>query len=220
MSYHQDGYTIQPGMLSPAEREATIAAALALGDDPVHPQPLYMPHRTSEYFLGLMRHPLIVGFVEHLLGGAASGLGSEYFFHSPGTRGFTPHQDNVWVQADPGDFIHAWIALVDVTPENGCLQFWPGSHKLGALEPRHVDEAAGEGQNPGARRMMLDMGAPGKDIIMGAGDIAFWDSLLVHGSRDNVSDRWRHSLLLSYIRKGARFNPGSKQKRVEVDLHV
>ena len=37
------------------------------------------------------------------------------------TQGFSPHQDNFFVDARGDTFISAWIALTDVCPENGGL---------------------------------------------------------------------------------------------------
>ncbi len=216
--YDTDGYKICRGLLTPDYCATLVKAARCIA--PADFQPLYMPHRQHATFLEAMRCHPVVSVVESIFGGEASGLGAEYFFMPPGTRGFTPHQDNVWVQAPPGDFIHAWLALTDIDKENGCLQFWPGSHKLGALPLRRINEDAGPGQNPTARDLQVDMDTAPVDIELQAGDIVFWDTFLVHGSNDNVSGRFRDSLLNSYLRKGARFNPGKRQKRTEIDLHV
>ena len=36
---------------------------------------------------------------------------------------------------DPVGALSAWIAVDDVTIENGCLHFVPGSHSHGPLDP-------------------------------------------------------------------------------------
>ena len=54
----------------------------------------------------------------------------------PGTKGFSPHQDNTYVKAEGNTFVSAWIALTDVSKENGGLMIWPETHKEENLESR------------------------------------------------------------------------------------
>jgi ectoine hydroxylase-related dioxygenase (phytanoyl-CoA dioxygenase family) len=180
-----------------------------------------MPHRDHSAFLAMMRYRPIVEVVEFLLGGRASGLGGEYFYNRPGTPGFSPHQDNFYIQAPPDQFMSVWTALCDVTPENGGLAFSPGSHRLGQLPIRKGEMLADEGQNPGAQAIecLLPPDAPWVDIRLGKGSVVFFHSLLAHRSGDNVSQRFRHSFLATYIRTGAPFRAGAYQQRQEVDLH-
>ena len=44
------------------------------------------------------------------------------------------HQDAPYWPMDPVGALSAWIAVDDVSVENGCLQFVPGTHKHGRLE--------------------------------------------------------------------------------------
>lgn len=41
------------------------------------------------------------------------------------------HQDATYLHVEPNSLIGFWVAMEDSTPSNGCLQFIPGSHKLG-----------------------------------------------------------------------------------------
>ena len=43
----------------------------------------------------------------------------------------SPHQDSTFLHTDPMRIVGFWFALEDVTLENGCLWFIPGSHKQG-----------------------------------------------------------------------------------------
>jgi len=47
------------------------------------------------------------------------------------------HQDSTYIQVEPNTLAGFWIAMEDITPENGCLQLIPGSHKDG-LKRRFV----------------------------------------------------------------------------------
>jgi non-haem Fe2+, alpha-ketoglutarate-dependent halogenase len=183
--------------------------------------PIPMPHNVDPVFLEMMRLGPIVDIVERLLGGTASGLGGEFFYMKPGTPGFTKHQDNVYVQAPPDGFLSVWTALTDVDADNGALTFYPGSHKLGALETRKLHEDTDPGQNPKARAIecILPADFEGVTIAMRRGSSVFFHSQLVHSSNGNRSSRFRYSFLATYLRKGASFTPGRAQQRTEIELH-
>lgn len=218
MSYATLGYHIEPDMLDASMCQALRMHALSMSDDSF--SPLVMPQRKSDVFLAILRYPEIVAMAEHFINGPASGLATEYFFGSPGTKGFLPHQDNMWVQAPVGAFLHAWTALQDVDASNGCMIFWPGSHRSGLYETEEAGEEAGHGQNVAARKSRISIPDEFKpmDVVMKRGSTVFFDSHLIHASHDNGSDGFRHSVLCTYILKGAPFNPGRKQQRVEIEL--
>lgn len=76
------------------------------------------PHRTIPAFRLAMS-----GLAQHArrhLGEAVSGLGSYYFSQS---AGYATHRDNDYVQALPGSFLTVWLALDDVSMDNGPLVF-------------------------------------------------------------------------------------------------
>lgn len=55
---------------------------------------------------------------------------SMYIFKQPFIGGeVMPHQDGSYLYTEPLKVIGIWIALEDCTPDNGCLEFIPGSHK-------------------------------------------------------------------------------------------
>lgn len=78
--------------------------------------------------------------------------------------------------------ITAWVPLVDVTPELGPLEVIPNSHLLGAqphkLEGVPVLEKEYEGW---------------VSLPMKAGDVLFFNTLLIHRSGENVTDQIRLS---------------------------
>jgi len=122
-----------------------------------------------------------------------SGLGSDYFGISPN---LPSHQDNQYVLARADGMCSVWIALCDVNPSNGCLEVAPASHRFGLLEP--IPEFP-----------MVPVSLKRGTAILLHGD-------LVH--RSIPSDKPRHALLLTYIRKGWPYRAGNMQKREEVEL--
>ena len=54
---------------------------------------------------------------------------SMIIFKNPKVGGaYSAHQDASFLYAEPQHLAGVWIALDDATPENGCLEFIPGSH--------------------------------------------------------------------------------------------
>jgi phytanoyl-CoA hydroxylase len=199
-----------------------VAKSMPSGQDGTF-APIPMPHRVHPDFLAMMRFPPIVEIVERLVGGEASGIGGEFFFSRPGVPGFVKHQDNAYVQAPPDAFVSVWTALCDVDEENGCLSFYPGSHKLGALETEVLDHAPVVGQNPGAQGLQCVFPETyTKSAItmpLRRGSTVFFHGYCVHESQANRStNRFRYSFLSTYLRKGSPFRPGRLQQRTEVPL--
>jgi len=53
------------------------------------------------------------------------------------------HQDCAYADLGPPDkLLTAWLALSESTEENGCVQFVPGSHRLGELRHREEERSA------------------------------------------------------------------------------
>ena len=50
----------------------------------------------------------------------------------------TYHQDSPYFKIEPMALVSSWVAMDDVTLENGCLWVVPGSHKGGALDHSEV----------------------------------------------------------------------------------
>ncbi len=112
------------------------------------------------------------------------------------------HQDySYWTRTAPLAHLTCWIGLDDSTTENGCLEYIPGSHKWELLP---ITGLAGD---MNAIREVLDdeqweqLHNPVK-IELRAGEAAFHHPLLVHGSRENRSDRPRRALVLNAVRDG------------------
>ena len=53
-----------------------------------------------------LSHPGIVRAMNLLLHGRVNGLQTEFFYGRPGVKGFAPHQDNFFVEAENSAFLH------------------------------------------------------------------------------------------------------------------
>ncbi len=220
--YAERGFHVEPGVLTPDECAALIAAGRAIAaKGEGNFRPLMQPHRDDAGFLRAMAKPRLTRIMERLCGGPVSGLQSELFFCRPGTPGFMPHQDNYFVEAPDGAFASVWTALVDVHPGNGGLVLYPGSHRRGLLPVERLGGPASPHQDPNAaaqRTLLPTDHASGIDLSLRAGDAVLLHGWVVHASHDNCSEGWRYALLNTYIRQGAPFRPGAYARRAPVDL--
>jgi 2-oxoglutarate-dependent dioxygenase len=148
----------------------------------------------------LINGPQTMALASQLIGGQAvrylpftavkaGGGGGQFHFH----------QDNNYTQHDPAlGSINIWVALVDMTPENGCLQMVPGSHKAGVLDW----ENAGDGDTH--RKVKLDP-QTFLPIRMRAGDAVAFTRLTVHGSGPNQTCQARVAYGLQYHREDVSY---------------
>ena len=178
------------------------------------------PHRISEKFMQMLVHPGIVRVVRQIVGEKISALHSQFFYGKPETPGFQPHQDNRFVNAPAGQFVSVWIALTDVSKENGGLFIYPGTHREPLLDVNEVPFEESLLQDRNALRLQCSVPANYNsiDLVMSKGSCAFLDGNTVHGSYRNDSEKNRHALLITYIRRGAPFVPGQYAKREEIPI--
>jgi phytanoyl-CoA hydroxylase len=219
--YEQDGYFVERSVFTPSECAEIIKAGMKLpgimaGDH----RPAMHPHRRNSIFLDVMRDRRIADTMRLLVGGRPNGLQTEFFYGKPGVKGFARHQDNFFVEAPADAFASAWIALVDVGPENGGLTGYPRSHKEGRLPVRRLNLGDIQGQDPNANNEETMVSAQYKeiDLVVPKGSIAYLHSYFVHGSHTNKTSDLRFALLCTYIREGASFRPGQYAQREAVAI--
>lgn len=219
--FHQQGYHIEPNVFSPEECDRLIAYSAEFENAQSGTyRPQMMPHRSHDYFLQALKNPKIVKLAGLFCAGEPVGLQTEFFFCKPGTRGFSLHQDNFFVEANYGVFLSAWVALTDTGPENGGLIVYPESHKEGLLPVKKLDMPIYSGQDPNANNEACIV--PDKYFPMNAtvpkGSALFIHGHLVHGSNVNLSNGFRYVLLTTYIRAGEKFRVGKYAQRAVVQL--
>lgn len=95
-----------------------------------------------------------------------------------------------------------WVALDDVTLENGCLFFIPGSQTGTSFE------------NPGIGKNMDSVfdfypqfrSAPSVAAPMKAGSCSFHNGLTIHGAHANMTPGFRRAMTCAYMPDGNVFN--------------
>ena len=106
------------------------------------------------------------------------------------------HQDNQYTRFD-GPGINIWFALVEVGPENGCLQIAPGTHLSGTLDSIESEDRDGH----------RTVAAEPDDFLplrMMPGDAVAFTRLTLHGSGANSSDQPRLGYAVQFHRDDVR----------------
>ena len=210
--YQDLGYSVVEGLFTPDECQAIQKIAETLpsfssGDL----LPVMNPHRERPELLETMSDTRVVSIIRRLMKGKPVGMQTQYFFCRPGTRGFSFHQDNYYVQAADDQFVSAWLALEDVTAENGALIVLPGSHREPMLRVREIPQPSTFGQDPNHNRQecIVEKDYPRISVAVRQGGVVFLHSHMVHSSNHNITtDRYRRALLMTYLAEGAAFRPG------------
>lgn len=107
------------------------------------------------------------------------------------------HQDFPNFPLDRAGLLTFWIALEDMTPDQGVMRFFSGSHKEGPLGRRNLEQD---------ERGLLDhypflekIHPLSPPMSLKAGDCTVHSSLVIHGAPGNTTDRARWSYLMSYF---------------------
>jgi ectoine hydroxylase-related dioxygenase (phytanoyl-CoA dioxygenase family) len=207
---------------------------------------LLMTHLSNGQIASVVRNPTLVATVEGLLGGKVELIQSQLMFGQPGTKGFSPHQDNFYNRAEPKDgIIAAWIALEDVDEDNGCLACFPGSH-LNGLAATRRDWMYLLSRSPDVAKSLLRLASPKTrgqpndsgvieryvyaeipqdiqpvSVVLKTGSVAFMHGDLIHLSYPNrTAGRFRRSLLTNFVREGTQFKTGKLTGRIPFDVYA
>ncbi|MBT5060011.1 MAG: phytanoyl-CoA dioxygenase family protein [Gemmatimonadetes bacterium] len=115
----------------------------------------------------------------------------------PAVAGVGPyrwHQDFAFFPHTNTHLAAVMVMLDDATPENGCMQFLPGSHRMGLLN--HLD---GDGNFAECQERHLWADASKLvDITPRAGGISIHHCLMLHGSPPNTLGQPRRGLVYQY----------------------
>jgi ectoine hydroxylase-related dioxygenase (phytanoyl-CoA dioxygenase family) len=118
---------------------------------------------------------------------------------------FSWHQDSGYVHhEDHEPYLTCWIALDDVTEDNGTVYLLPysrsgiRSYVKHAPGPRGTDQVCYFGRDPGI------------PVVVPAGSIACFSSVVIHRSGVNQTDRLRRAYLAQYSSEVIMTKDGSK----------
>ena len=112
------------------------------------------------------------------------------------------HLDNPYWSFSSRDAISIWVALDDVTRDNGCLYFLPGTQKTATWD--NVGIGTNIGDLFSAYPQWSQMEAVPAE--MKAGSCSFHNGLLAHGAGANMTPRRRRAMTCAYMPDGCVFN--------------
>ncbi|MDE2706127.1 MAG: phytanoyl-CoA dioxygenase family protein, partial [Gemmatimonadota bacterium] len=107
------------------------------------------------------------------------------------------HQDAPYWPMDPVGALSAWIAVDDVTADNGCLHFVPGSHQYERLEPIKLG-VAGESIVGKMKEQGYDVPEP-VTMDMQAGGVTFHHGCTFHYAGPNQTAAPRRAFAIIYM---------------------
>ena len=134
----------------------------------------------------LLTDPRFIGVAQSIIGPNVQLHHTKMFIKPPENGSpFPMHQDYHYFPHAANSMTAAIMHFDDAPIEKGCLRVVPGSHLLGPLEPvgedRHLPGYAIEEATP---------------IPARAGDVIFFNYLLIHGSGLNLSSEARTTFLV------------------------
>jgi len=200
--YDRNGYIAPIDIFTVDEAAALRVELEAL--ETSHPDSVAIRNRNNVHYVTplfdrIAHHPKILDAVESLIGSNILVGGTTLFIKEPEQKGFISwHQDARYVGLEPYNWVTAWLALSDVTTQNGCMYMWPGSHHDGPrdhLDTFGEDNLLTRGQT--VQNVPEDKTVP---VELRPGQLSLHHPWVVHGSGHNLSkDRRIGFAIQSYI---------------------
>ena len=160
----------------------------------------------SEALFDLITHPKVLDVLETLIGSNIQFNGDFWVRPKLPNEKLTTlpwHQDSAYMPDTENDtHLTVWLPLVDVKPENGALQFLPGSHKSGLQTYHRV---------PGEAFAVPVLPPTSSDseidtLEMQKGDLLVFNNLVFHRSLVNQSNTIRWSTDFRFSPTGTPLN--------------
>lgn len=207
--YRKQGFVHLPQFYSPEELARIRAAIEGYNRDIVPTVPesdvvyeadgqairnCWRMHTHDPFFEQLPAEERLQTLIAALVNGTPLCIGVETF-NKPAKvgSGVPPHQDNAYFCQEPPDVLTVWVALDDVTPENGPVQYLAGSHlqDLRAHTPSGI-----KGNSFGLAESIDEESA--SVALLKKGDVLIHHCQTIHFSAPNVSESPRLGLLMVF----------------------
>lgn len=201
--YRRDGFVPLRGVLTPAEVERYAAAAREVYD---HGRALNASDPTFKQVVNVWRddlvlreltfHPVLAAAATALAGLALRLWHDQLLMKKPHNHAATEyHQDApYWPHAQARHSLSAWVALVDVPVERGCLSFLPGQQHRRDI--RAVDLTDRTDLFEAAPDLVY---APRVTLPLRAGDVTFHHGYTPHAANPNDTDEVRLAQVIVYV---------------------
>lgn len=200
-SYRRNGFVRIPAVLTPYEvaiyRDAAARAydrMESYSNSDVFKQIVQVWHR-DQTLKALTLNPSIAGIAAKLAGVELRLWHDHLLIKRPHNGKPTEfHQDApYWPHANFRHCLSAWVALVDVPVERGCMTFIPGSHERKDIRPVDLEDST-------------DLFTAAPDLAyeqrvtvpLKAGDATFHNGYLAHSANPNATDDFRYAHVVIY----------------------
>ena len=200
--FHRDGFVFPVRVLSApqaAHYRTCLEAHEAATGKPLQGNLRHKTHLLFTWADELVHNPAILDAVADVIGPDILCWNTNFFIKEASNPGFVSwHQDSTYWGLDPDDVITAWVAFTDATPENGYMQFIPGTHQveqLPHLDTFHRDNLLSRGQEIAVE---VDK-SKAVGVGLRAGEMSLHHIKLVHGSEPNRTSDRRIGLAIRYI---------------------
>lgn len=219
-AFRRDGYVHLPGVMSAEEmaeieavydrflrREIDVAGKdfndMTTGEHGTDPSGyaivnVMLPRKYHPEWQGNLFEQRATSIAEQLCGEGMAIDFDQLLAKAPGRDDavFGWHQDQAyWIDTDDRRTATCWLAVDDSTPENGCLQFLPGSNHepVRPHRPLHGDRSE-------SHTLVTDLRPDDvlRAVPIRRGDITVHGEGILHGSGGNTSiDSWRRAYIVA-----------------------
>lgn len=204
--YERDGYAIFPHVLDAelmgeAGRHLDWLIAKHPDRRPEDLQNIVLG--TDPFWLRLVSDSRLLDIAQMFIGPDIALFGAHYFC-KPAQDGKAVlwHQDGAYWPLEPMEVVTLWLAVGDVTPENGCLQIIPGSQALN-LQEMQTSHNAGDVLGSQIAPALVDE-TRAVSCAMKAGGVEVHHPNIIHGSQPNTSPHRRDAMAIRYIPTSTR----------------
>jgi len=237
-SFHEKGFLRGPRILDNQQIEKLRAALeeMRTGHNPrmkelyeIDAAYLAAPEKHVFHFLGawmidesfhdILFHPKVTVPISQILGVDRVRMWHDQVFYKPAKHpGVVAwHQDySYWTRSTPCRHVTCWIGLDDSTPESGCVQFVPGSHRWDLL-PKLSLLSDMEGIRTILTPEQLEAFKP-EPMILKAGECSFHHGLTIHGSYGNSASHPRRAIVLNFMHPETRSADGTRPLLVHTPI--
>ncbi|MGL5082036.1 MAG: phytanoyl-CoA dioxygenase family protein [Microcoleaceae cyanobacterium] len=200
--FEENGYVIAKNFFSPQEMEILIteikSAKTRNGVSGLNRGALTFYSSLffySEPIQSFISQQRIVDFLKPIIGTDCWVRWDQAVAKGSGSGTFPWHQDNAYSDLKDG-YYQLWVALTEMTPENGGLWLVPGSHKQ-LLPHRRVGNH------------LTYAGTPKDAVFIAAepGDVVLFSSFMLHKTDPNVTQNPRWAYVIEYMSLD-HFDPG------------
>lgn len=218
-TYRKEGLVRPTLAFSPKELSdlrTLLDATLAATTDK-RPESIVCPHiaemnnlspELASSWLRLCTLPRLLDLVEQTIGPDIVLWGSQIFCKPAGTGMAVPwHQDGHFWPIRPLATCSVWIAIDDVTLENGAMQFIPGSQRERRLFEHIRDNSKDSALNATLASDQFELADAAVDDLK-AGALSLHDVFLIHGSEPNRSKKRRAAFVIRYMPATSHFDRG------------